>query len=457
MITTVIFGACAVLLLGAIVSVAQRDARRGLSVPLKIAFAIILVGLVVAGLVSWSRHGEQVPEPVHRQRVVAVRALDDGGAIVQWDRGDASWLARYDGDRVRWKREIATPDSSNLSVGSDFVLVVSLQRPIQLALVDIETGADRWSTTLKENAVQDVVVGTASVFLDAGEKWLEISVGSGKLVREIAAMTAEVDRARGVVSAVPQFTDEHWKELCRCASGAKSFEFGFDPSAEHDAGRMRVVEESGSKIVPIEFVAKTCGNYQDSLVVMTTGTDERLRMLRLNREGEVVRDVLLVEGRNVSAFVGSHQVQPLSGQVPRFVPVQTMRRAGATDYEYKNVVIDLETGAITPSAFTASGNDPLAKQRGDVDPPWLLHRTSWIRSLRNELEVLDGSTGRSRGAFVLNFQPFRRRFDVDLRQAAGGKLWLHDEDADAIALVRVDLGSMKPEILIGPVEVSIRD
>lgn len=115
--------------------------------------------------------------------------------------------------------------------------------------------------------------------------------------------------------------------------------------------------------------------------------------------------------------------------------------------------MDLETGVVRPDAPVAIDTTPIAQQP-ELYPAWTLHRTSWIRSLRNEIQVFDGSTGQLAGTIKLSFTPVNV---VDPRQAAGGKLWLHDPNADAVALVRIDLASMKPDLLVGPVRVSTQN
>lgn len=456
---TLVLVMCATLLVGTLVSVIRDKptggSRSRITTPLKISFALVLVGVVALCIMLWRRAHPRDETPRGSQHVVAVRALDDGGAIVEGNSPSSPWLARYDGKRIRWKRAVPFIDAWNLAVGGDYVFMVSETRPKRMMLVDIETGADRWSKEIQAESVLDVVAGASSVFLDAGSRWLEVSTTTGENTRVIEKKSADVNLVNGAVESVEQ-TDAHWYGTCSCTLNGKSFEFGFDPQAARAPGRMRIADNDGQRIVPMDFVPNTCGTFQDSLVLfMTSSSEGPLRMLRLNSAGEITRDVVVVEGPKASLFVGDHRVQPLSGQLPRFVPVQTMRARSVDAYEYKNLVIDLETSVITPGAAAIDDSDPLANQRGDLDPPWMLHRTSWLRAVRHEVEVFDGASGRLGGSFALSFQPFRTsRFD--LRQAAGGKLWLSDPSADDIALVRLDLASMTPEILIGPVQVSTR-
>lgn len=433
----------------------QRGAHlRPWPTPLKIALMLVLVGGGLGLVSSCKEDSAMTPKRSGRQKVLAVRALADGGAIVAGTDSDSAWLARYDGEVVRWTRKISYPDYSIFAVGPDYVVLGSAERLTELSLFNIESGAVRWSTKIENAGIARIIAGSSSVFLDAGTRWIELSMLTGETVGTIDEASADVDVPNTVVRRIETRHDDHWQRLCSCSLKGKRFDFGFDPEAERDAGRMRVTDTPGTRTTTVDFVANTCGYYQDSIVAfMTSGTAVPLRMLRMNAVGDVVRDSVILDARrDAQLSVGDVRREPLSGRLPRFVPFVASVHDGR-GFEHRNIVVDLETGVVRPDAPVAIDTAPIAQQP-ELYPAWTLHRTSWIRSLRNEIQVFDGSTGQLAGTLKLSFTPFHV---VDPRQAAGGKLWLHDPNADAVALVRIDLASMKPDLLIGPVRVSTQN
>ncbi len=412
-----------------------------------LVLALFIAGVSAVPIVGVALYGV----PIQRS-VLDVHGVSDGSAIVLWEDRHHQWLSRYDGTGEQWRQQVPgearhiSSTGSGIGVGRDVVVLQYIhpqRQSYDLLAVELATGSVRWtrfveSPPFSENrprrdpiadrmyvADEDILVAT-----EAG--WVRVDPATGRTISLAIGNTWKSEIVDGTVHErfVSRRRGPHRIDRgVSCSFGGGT---AYVDVWTHGNQGDVVLEVASNGVAREALVmdagyVRACAEYDGAIVLSSDvetrdGTSET-RLHLVTDRGITIRDITIPGLAGFWAW--DRDRFALTGQLPRFVLVETSGKAGSQVH-----VVDLQEGLVVRSSVARLSEIVRVGHR------WL--RLWWRWRDARALAVIDANTGATTAELAVSLG-----VDPKPHQVAGDYFWVFGRYHDDLSLARIELATMR--------------